>query len=80
MGMRVRLKAVPAGMTGQARVVATALKEYGMILADNGSNWYLSGAPDPGFDDNDLNQLKSVPESMLEVVQMGRVYTSADCR
>jgi hypothetical protein len=80
MGMRVRLKAVPAGLTGQARVVATALKEYGMILADNGSNWFLTGAPDPRFDDSDLDQLKSIPESALEVVQMGRVFTSADCR
>src|SRR5262249_42047265 len=80
MGMRVRLKAVPAGMTGQAKIVATALKEYGMILADNGSNWYISGAPNAGFDDSDLDQLKSVPETELEVVQMGRVYTSADCR
>src|SRR5262249_48391014 len=55
MGMRVRLKAVPAGLTGQSKIVATALKEYGMILADNGSNWFISGAPNPGFDDDDLN-------------------------
>jgi hypothetical protein len=80
MGMRVRLRAVPTGMTGQARVVATALKEYGMILADNGSNWFLSGAPDPNLRDTDLDQLKSVPETDLEVVEMGRVYALADCR
>jgi hypothetical protein len=80
MGMRVRLTSVPAGMTGQAKIVATALKEYGMILADNGSNWFISGAPNPSFDDDDLNQLKSVPETAFEVVQMGRLYTPADCR
>jgi hypothetical protein len=80
MGLRVRLKTVPAGLTGQSKIVATALKEYGMILADNGSNWYLSGAPNASFDDDDLNQLKTVPETAFEVVQMGRVYTSADCR
>jgi hypothetical protein len=79
MGMRVRLKVVPAGITGQALVVATALKEYGMILADNGSNWFISGAPDSNFDDEDLNQLKTIPETDFEVVTMGRVYTSEDC-
>jgi hypothetical protein len=80
MGMRVRLKAVPAGLTGQAKIVATALKEFGAILADNGSNWYLSGAPNAGFNDDDLNQLKTVPETAFEVVQLGRLYTPADCR
>jgi hypothetical protein len=79
MGMRVRLISVPSGLTGQALVVATALKEYGMILADNGSNWYISGAPDSRFDDTDLDQLKAIPESAFEVVQMGKVYTPADC-
>lgn len=79
MGMRVRLLSVPSGITGQALVVATALKEYGMILADNGSNWFISGAPDARFDDNDLDQLKTIPESDLEVVQMGKIYTPADC-
>jgi hypothetical protein len=79
MGMRVRLKKVPAPITGQARVVATALAQYGMILADNGSNWFISGAPDPRFDDDDLNQLKSIPETDFEVIAMGKVYTATDC-
>jgi hypothetical protein len=79
MGMRVRLKAVPSGITGQALVVATALAQYGMILADNGSNWFISGAPDSRFDDNDLNQLKKIPETDFEVVTMGRLYTPSDC-
>jgi hypothetical protein len=50
-----------------------------MILADNGSNWFISGAPDARFDDNDLDQLKTIPETSFEVVQMGKIYTPADC-
>ncbi len=79
MGMRVRLKAVPAGLTGQAKIVATALKEYGMILADNGSNWFITGAPNAGWSDDDLNQLKDIPETDFEVVKMDKIYTSTDC-
>jgi hypothetical protein len=79
MGMRVRLKAVPPGITGQALVIATALKEYGMILADNGSNWFFTGAPSPDWDDDDLNQLKDIPETDFEVVKMDKIYTEADC-
>jgi hypothetical protein len=80
MGMRVRLRAVPAGITGQSLVVATALKEYGMILADNGSNWFISGAPDPNFNDEDLDQLKSISESELEVVEMGVTSQTSENR
>ena len=49
MGLRVRLKATydTSGLSPQARVIAEALKRYGMILADNGSDWYVSGASDP---------------------------------
>jgi len=60
----------------QARVVLTALKRYGMILADNGSAWYLSGAPDERWDNNQLATLSGIKGSNLEVVQMGTVYTS----
>jgi hypothetical protein len=79
MGMRVRLKAVPSGLTGQALIVATALKEYGLILADNGSNWFITGAPNAGWNDDDLNQLKDIPETDFEVVKMDKIYTEADC-
>lgn len=72
MGLRLRLKASYniSGFTGQARVVLEALKRYGLILADNGSNWYISGATDPGWVDDDLNQLKTVPGSAFEVVKI----------
>jgi hypothetical protein len=81
MGARLRLKASfdISGVTGQSRVVLEALKRYGFIVADNGSNWFFQGAPDMGFDDEDLNQLKDVPGDQFEVVQMERLYTVADC-
>ena len=50
-----------AALTGQARVIATAMQRYGLIVADNGSNWFFQGAPNPGWNDDDLNQLKSIP-------------------
>jgi hypothetical protein len=81
MGMRVRMKASydASRFTGASRVIVTALKRYGMILADNGSNWYISGTSNMGFDDNNLNQLKTVPGDAFEVVKMDRLYTAADC-
>jgi hypothetical protein len=73
MGLRLRLKASfdVSAYHGQARVVLDALKKYGMIVADNGSNWFVSGAADARFDDTDLNQVKSVPGSAFEVVDTG---------
>jgi hypothetical protein len=73
MGLRFRLKANfdLSGYHGQARVVLDALKKYGMIVADNGSNWFLTGAADSRWDDNDLSQLKTVPGSAFEVVDTG---------
>jgi hypothetical protein len=70
MGMRVRVKqSVTLNCTcPQAKVILQALKTYGMILADNGSNWYISGASDPGWDDNDLRNLNNIHGSDLEVV------------
>ncbi len=75
MGMRVRLKASfdISGFPPQAQVVLRALKKYGMIVADNGSNWYISGAPDARWNDTQLNTLKTVQGSNFEVVQMGTV-------
>ena len=54
MGLRVRLRAdYPCGtLSFQPRVICVAMQEYGMLLADNGSNWYVSGAPDPRWDDD----------------------------
>ncbi|MEP6921652.1 MAG: hypothetical protein ABI967_11055 [bacterium] len=77
MGMRVRLRASfdISTFTPRMQVILRALKKYGMILADNGSNWYLSGAPDPRWDDNELNALKTIRGSSFEVVQMGTMVT-----
>jgi hypothetical protein len=77
MGMRVRLKASfdLSGYPASAQVILQALKTYGMIVADNGSNWYLSGAPDARWDDDALNTLKQVRGSDFEVVRMGVVTT-----
>jgi len=77
MGMRVRLKAGfdISGYPPSARVILQALKTYGMILADNGSNWYISGAPDPRWDDGELNALKQLTGADFEVVEMGHVVT-----
>jgi hypothetical protein len=73
MGLRLRLRAGfdLSGYHGQARVVLDALERYGMIVADNGSNWFISGAADTRWDDADLNQLKTVPGSAFEVVDTG---------
>lgn len=77
MGMRVRLKASfdIAKFSPAMQVILRALKKYGMILADNGSDWYLSGAPDPRWDDDDLRTLRSLKGSDFEVVRMGIVET-----
>ena len=71
MGARLRLGPSYdiSGMSGHARVIATALKRYGMIVADNGSNWFFSGTSDRRWDDENLNQLKAIPGSAFEVVQ-----------
>jgi hypothetical protein len=75
MGLRLRLRADYdlSGLTGQARVIAVAMQEYGLIVADNGSNWFFQGAPSAGWDDDELNQLKAVPGSAFEVVDTGPV-------
>lgn len=54
-------------------MVLTALKKYGMIVADNGSNWFISGASHASFDDDQLGQLKQVPGDAFEVVQAGTI-------
>ena len=61
--------------TGQSRVILEALKKYGMIVADNGSSWFITGAADPRWNDDDLNQLKTVPGSAFEAVDTGPVHS-----
>jgi hypothetical protein len=70
MGLRVRLKAGfnVRGFPPQARIVLVAMKRYGLILADNGSNWYVSGAPSPGWSNDQLHTLGRVKGSDFEVV------------
>jgi hypothetical protein len=75
MGTRVRLKASYDISTfpAEVRVILTAMKTYGMFLADNGSGWFVSGAPDPRWNDSNLATLKRVPSSAFEVVQLGTI-------
>jgi hypothetical protein len=75
MGMRVRLKAGfdISGFSPHVQVILTALQKYGMFVADNGSNWYISGAPDSRWNDDELGELKSIAGSNFEVVKMGNV-------
>ena len=70
MGERLRLKASfdVSGFPKQARAVLVALKRYGMILADNGSSWFITGAPNNGWDNDDLHTLGRVRGSDFEVV------------
>jgi hypothetical protein len=70
MGLRVRLKRDVdlSGFGPQSRVILRALKRYGMILADNGSQWYITGTPHPGWDDDDLHDLHRITGADLEVV------------
>jgi hypothetical protein len=80
MGTRLRLKASfdISGFSAQNQVILTALKKYGMILADNGSAIYISGAPDNRWNNDDLGQLKTLVGSDFEVVQMGAIYSKAN--
>lgn len=77
MGMRVRLKADfdTARFPSEVRVILEALKRYGMFLADNGTGWYLSGAPDSRWDDDRLGALKTVSSTAFEVVRMEGMVT-----
>jgi hypothetical protein len=71
MGLRLRLKAgYPLGrFSGAAKTIAVAMKRYGLIVADNGSNWFFSGSSDRRWDDESLNQLKRIPGRAFEAVK-----------
>lgn len=79
MGARFRLRRDVdlSRYRGQALVILRALQRYGMIVADNGSSWFISGAADKRWNDDDLGQLKTVPGSWFDVVDTGAVVTSA---
>jgi hypothetical protein len=80
MGQRFRLK--PgfdiSGFSPQVRVILRAFKEFGIILADNGSPWYISGSPDPRWDNDVLHELKGIPGSAFEAVDVSSLMLDPD--
>jgi hypothetical protein len=80
MGMRVRLKAgfaIPPGFSAETQALLSAMKTYGMIVADNGSNWFVSGAPDERWNNDALvRELAQVKGSDFEVVRMDAIVTT----
>ena len=80
MGTRLRLRADfdTSGFSTQNQVILTALKKYGMILADNGSAIYISGAPDSRWNNSDLHLLDAVTAADFDVVTTGPTYTNSD--
>lgn len=75
MGLRLRLKSDfdISGFSEQNQVILRALKKYGMLVADNGGDWFISGSPDSRWDDEDLNQLKNIHGMDFEVVYTGEI-------
>ncbi|MEX0682043.1 MAG: hypothetical protein WD904_04885 [Dehalococcoidia bacterium] len=73
MGQRFRMKANYdcSWASSEVQAICTALKKYGMFVADNGSDWYISGAPDPRWDDDRIGDLKDIPGSAFEAVETG---------
>jgi hypothetical protein len=71
MGLRLRLKAGYGlgRLSGHAKTIARAMKRYGLIVADNGSNWFFSGTSDRRWRDGNLDQLKRIPGRAFEVVR-----------
>jgi hypothetical protein len=80
MGMKLRLKTGYdiSSFSATNQVILSAMKKYGLIVADNGSSMYISGAPDPRWDNDDLHNLSQVPASAFEVVQMNPIYTASN--
>jgi hypothetical protein len=80
MGMRLRLKASfdISSYSAINQVLLTAMKKYGLIMADNGSNMYISGDPDSRWDNDDLHNLGGVTASDFDVIEMNPIYTQAN--
>jgi hypothetical protein len=80
MGMRLRLKSSfdISGFSATNQVILTALKKYGMIMADNGSNMFITGAPDDRWNNDDLHNLDGVTNDDFDVVEMNPIYTAAN--
>jgi len=79
MGMRVRLKssfAIPASFSTESKAILQSMKTYGMLVADNGSDWFVTGAPDERWNnDKLLSELGSVKGGSFEVVRMDGLVT-----
>ncbi len=75
MGLRIRLKKDfdISGFSKTNQIILKALKKYGMFLADNGGNWFISGAPDKRWDDEELGELKEIEDSNFEAVNTGSI-------
>ncbi len=80
MGQRFRLKADYdiSGYSPEIQVILTAMKEYGIILADNGSSWFISGAPDPRWDNDMLHEWDDIPGSAFEAVDVSSLIVDPD--
>ncbi len=80
MGLRLRMKASfdLSGYTPRVRTILAALKKYGMMVADNGTDWYLSGIPDPRWDDDELSVINDIPGSTFEVVDVSGLQLGPD--
>jgi hypothetical protein len=80
MGARFRLRATydTSHFSTQARVILRAMQHYGLILADNGSNWFFSGTEDAAWPDSLLTELKSIPASQFEAVDESSLMLSAN--
>jgi hypothetical protein len=80
MGARVRLRATVdiSPYPAEVRVILTALQRYGMFLADNGSNWFMTGTPDSRWNNDNLQQLRSIVGSNLEFVDASSLMVHPD--
>jgi hypothetical protein len=75
MGLRLRMQATYdcSALSTEVQVICTAMKKYGMLVADNGTDWYISGAPDSRWNDSNLHDLSEIPGSAFEVVSTGAI-------
>jgi hypothetical protein len=80
MGARFRLKANYniSGFSPSVQVILRAMKKYGILLADNGSAWYVSGAPDERWNNNELRQFHNLPGSAFEAVDTSSMIVNID--
>ena len=80
MGLRLRMKSGYncSSYSHETQVVCAALKKYGMFVADNGSDWYITGQHDPRWNDEALNDIKRIPGSAFDAVYTGPILTTSD--